>query len=79
MRRLPRPRWYDSPWAWWLITLAEVATAAVLTVAIVEALGLDHRPWDLVIGGVILAVSFIANYRWLRYRRAMDHGRPSNG
>jgi hypothetical protein len=34
---------------------------------------------EFVVGGVILLVLVVVNYRWLRSRRAMDHGRPSNG
>ena len=78
MQRLPEPHWYDSPWAWWLITFVEVVVAGLLTGTIVDALGLD-APWGFVVGGVILLVLVVANYRWLHYRRAMDHGRPSNG
>ena len=79
MQRLPEPRWYDAPWAWWLITLAELVVAGVLAGTIVQALELDRRPWEFVVGGLILLVLVVANYRWLRYRRAMDHGRPSRG
>ena len=79
MQRLPEPHWYDSPWAWWLITLAEVVIAGALAGAIVQALELDRRPWGFVVGGVTLLVLVVANYRWLRYRRTMDQGRPSNG
>jgi hypothetical protein len=42
MQRLPEPHWYDSPWVWWLITLAEVMVAGVLAGAIVQALELDR-------------------------------------
>jgi hypothetical protein len=79
MRRLAEPRWYDFPWAWWLITFVEAVVAGALAGAIVQALELDRRPWEFVVGGVILLVLVVANYRWLRYRRAMDRGRPSNG
>ena len=44
MQRLPEPHWYDSPWAWGLITLAEVVVAGALAGAIVQALEFDRRP-----------------------------------